>query len=161
MALGLALLPGSAFAQQEQHVSFKASAENSKYTQHLEIDVGDVPNHIVRVYELHRTFPDNQPVINGIKLVELWSRGIADLTGGNGSATQYSTYVMENGDKFFDRKTGVVQNVSGMNTVTQVGFITSGTGKFAEMKGVTRASARFELKGFNEGQNDIDYSISK
>ena len=160
-ALGLALLPGGAFAQQEQHVSFKASAANSKYTQTLNLDVGDVPNHIVRAFELHRTFPDNQPVINGIKLAELWSRGITDLTDGNGSVTQYTTYVMENGDKFFDRKVGIVGSASGMNTVTQVGLITSGTGKFVEMKGITRASARFDLKGFNEGENDIDYSIGK
>jgi hypothetical protein len=41
---------GDAAAQEKLHVSFKVPAENNKYTQQLNINVGDAPNHIKRVY---------------------------------------------------------------------------------------------------------------
>jgi hypothetical protein len=59
-------LPGSdALAQQKQLVSYTAAAENTKYPQQLNIDVGDVPNHVVRIFEIHRAYPNNPPIING------------------------------------------------------------------------------------------------
>src|ERR1700674_3504213 len=89
-------------------------------TQQLNIDVGDVLNHIVRINEIHRIYPNNAPVINGLKLVETWSRTIADYIDGNGSGTSYSVYLMENGDKFFDRTSLLVQNTSGKLTAANV-----------------------------------------
>ena len=68
LCLAVALPSGDALAQQKQQASFTASAENSKYTQQLNVDVGDVPNHMVRIFDLHRTYPNNAPVINGLKL---------------------------------------------------------------------------------------------
>jgi hypothetical protein len=162
LCLAVALPAGNAVAQQKQQASFKASAENSKFGQQLNIDVGDVPNHIVRIFEVHRTYPNDAPVINGLKLVEEWDRGIADLIGGNGSSTQHCVYVMENGDRFFARTVNVVQTTSGKLNATVVGHITGGTGKLAGMQGVVRASTNFDPKtGFNEGQTDIEYSIGK
>ena|ERR1700730_2347199 len=76
-----------AFAQQKQHISYKVSAENSKYTQQHVIDVGDVPGHQVRVYEIYRSFPNNAPVINGLKVKETWTRATSDYTDGNGTST--------------------------------------------------------------------------
>ena len=38
---------------------------NARYTQQHTIDVGDVPGHQVRVFEVRRTYPSNPPVING------------------------------------------------------------------------------------------------
>jgi hypothetical protein len=70
-------------------------------SEHIAAD--DLPNHIVRVYEARRTFPNDAPVINGLKLVEEWDRGAAELTDCNGTGTQITEHVMENGDKFFDR----------------------------------------------------------
>ena len=70
LSLAVALPPSNVIAQQKQQVSFKAPAENSKYGIQQNIDVGDVPNRIVRIFEVHRTFPNNAPVINGIKLAE-------------------------------------------------------------------------------------------
>src|SRR5262249_30536163 len=158
--LGLADATTRAVAQQKQQVSFKTPAENSKYTQQVNVDVGDVPNHIVRVFDLHRTYPNNPPVINGLKLVEEWDRGIADLTDGNGNATLYAVYMMENGDKFFARTVNVVQTSAGKLTATQVGSITGGTGKFATMQGIVRALTNFDPKsGFNENQITIEYTI--
>jgi hypothetical protein len=116
-----------------------------------------VPNHIVRVFEIHYTYPNNAPVINGLKLVEGWARGIADYIDGNGPDPLYLVYVMENGDKFFARTDGVVQSSSGKRTATQVGYITGGTGKFATIQGIVRSVAIINPQaGFNESQTDIE-----
>ena len=70
-ALGLALLPGNTFAQEKQHVSFSTPAENTKNTEKTQnLEIGDVPNHVLRVFEIRRTYPNNAPVINGAKIVE-------------------------------------------------------------------------------------------
>jgi len=162
LCLAVALAAGNAVAQQKQQVSFKATAENSKFTQQLNIDIGDVPNHIVRVYEIHRTFANNAPVISGLKLVEEWDRGIAELIDGNGSSTQNTEYVMENGDRFCARSTNLLQATAGKVAGRQLGYVTGGTGKFAAIQGIVRASFNIDFKtGFNETQTDIEYSIGK
>jgi len=162
--LSLATAPtmGPAIGQEKQHVSFKSPAETSKYTQQVNIDVGDVPNHIVRAWEVHRTYPNAPPTFNGIKLVEEWERGIGDRIDGNGDGRFYHVYVMENGDKFFTRTTNTVQSTPGKLNVLIVGYITGGTGRFFGMQGNVRGSASLDLKtGFNESQTDIDYSMGK
>ena len=76
VALGclvVAVPTDNVLAQQKQQLSFKTSAENTKYTQQHLIDVGDVPGHQVRVYELHCTFPNNAPVMNGVAIKEQWT----------------------------------------------------------------------------------------
>ena len=87
-------------AQQKQKVSYKVAAENTKYTQQLTIAVGDVPGHEIRISEIHRTFPTNAPMINGVRLKEIWSRNSTDWVDLNGGTNSYNVYVMENGDKF-------------------------------------------------------------
>jgi hypothetical protein len=162
LCLVVALPAGNAAAQQKQHISFKTPAENSKYVEQLNVDVGDAPNHILRIFEIHYAYPNNAPVINGLKLVEAWTRGTADYIDGNGPDPLYIVYVMENGDKFFARTDGVVQNASGKRTATQVGSITGGTGKFAAIHGIVRLVAIIDPQaGFNESQTDIEYSIGK
>jgi hypothetical protein len=54
--LSAALPTNSAVAQQKQHVSYKVTAENSKYTQQQFLDVGDIPGHQVRSLEIYRDF---------------------------------------------------------------------------------------------------------
>jgi hypothetical protein len=162
LAMAVTIPASDAVAQQKQQVSFKAPAENSKYTQQLNVDAGDMPDHIVRIYETHRTYPNNAPVINGLKLVEEWDRGTADFVAGNGGGPQYIVYLMENGDKVFARTTNVVQTNAGKLTATGAGYITGGTGKVAAIHGIVRTSTNFDPKsGFNEGQTDIEYSIGK
>jgi len=70
-----AALPVNDVIAQERLV-FKVSAENTKYIQQHTIDVGDVPGHQVRIFEIHRTYPSNAPVISGTKIIESWTRGI-------------------------------------------------------------------------------------
>ena len=78
VSLAIVTQIGNAVAQEKQQVSFKAPAKDSKYEHQLNIDLGDVPNHIVRIFQIRSAFPDNAPVINGIKLIEARERGTAD-----------------------------------------------------------------------------------
>jgi hypothetical protein len=153
---------GIAAAQEKQRVSFKTGLEETKYTQQLFIDAGDVPGHQIRVFELHYTFPSNPPVIiNGMKLTEAWGRGTTDYTDGNGPGIAYFVYVLENGEKFFARLNLIAQR-SCKSTGTNVGTLTGGTGKFSGIRGVVRQLVTFDPKaGFNEAQWDIEYSIEK
>jgi hypothetical protein len=155
-------IASQAVAQQKQQASFKVSAENVKFTQQLNIEVKDVPNHIVGTYEVHTTFPGSDaPVINGLKIVEQFSGGTRDRLDGNGSDNGYAVYVMENGDKFFARYIGQVQNNSGKFTDTAFGPITGGTGKLLGIQGTVKAVANFSFSGFNDFQTVIEYSIGK
>ena len=159
----IAFPTGNAFAQQKQHVSYKSPAESAKYTQQTIIDVGDVPGHQVRLFEIHRTYPANQPMVDGIKLVEHWTRGSSDYIDNNGSSVTYGIYVFENGDKFFTRSSLVAQSPApGKLTNMVVGTITGGTGKLAAIQGMVRSTGSAEPKaGVNETQTDIDYWFNK
>jgi hypothetical protein len=161
--VGALFISPQALAQQKQQVSFTNLAENSKYTQQQNIDVRDVPNHIVRIYELHRTFPNsNAPLINGLRIGEEWDTGTGDRVDGNGSDIGYSVFVMENGDKVFARYNGHVQTNSGKSTETLSGTITGGTGKLLGIQGTVRTVVNFDpAAGFNENQVNIEYSIGK
>lgn len=152
-----------AVAQQKQKVSYKVPAANAKYTQQHAIDVGDVPGHQVRVFELHRTFPTDAPVINGVKLKEAWSRSTSDYIESNGASIGYTVYVLEDGDRFFAKTTTLGQaDATGKRTSITVGHITGGTGKLAGIQGMTRASGSADLKaGTNETQAEIEYWFGK
>jgi hypothetical protein len=163
--IGLAfVLPmNSSLAQEKQRVAFKASAANTKYTQQHAIEVGDSPGHQIRIFEIHRTYPDNPPVINGTKLVESWSRAFSDYMDANGVNPGYNIYVLENGDKFFSRYTCVATN-NGEGTLNTActAQITGGTGKLANMRGVLRSTNVSNPKaGFNENQTEIEYYLEK
>src|SRR6516225_9416083 len=126
LLLAGALSAGDAVAQEKQHISYKTSAQNTE-VHATNVDVGDVPNHIVRVFDVHRTH-QNGPTINGVKLVEEFARGMTDVTDNNGTSVGYGVYVMENGDRFFARFTQVNKNNSGKIDASGVGPITGGTG---------------------------------
>ncbi len=161
--MAVALPTGNALAQQKQHVSYKVTAENSKYTQQQFLDVGDSVGHQVRSFEIYRSFPTNPPVLNGMKMKEQWTRGVSDYVDNNGTATTYGVYVLENGDKFFTRGTVLAHSAgSGKFTNVTVGYITGGTGKLAGIQGIVRTSGSAEPKaGVNETQTDIEYWIDK
>jgi hypothetical protein len=163
LCFAAAFSAGKGFAQEKQQVSFKVPAEISKYVVSQNVEVKDLPNHIVRIYELHRTFPNaSAPIINGLKIVEEWDSGTGDRIDGNGSDNGYSVYVMENGDKLFTRCEGHVAGIAGKGTDTLSGRITGGTGKLLGIQGTLRTVANFDLAaGSNETQTTIEYSIGK
>jgi len=163
LALGVALPASDALSQQKQQVSFKTPAANTKYTQQTTVDVGDLPGHQVRVFELHRTYPSDAPVINGLKMTEMWTRGVTDLIDGTGSSVNYSVYMLENGNKFFSRTALVAQSLgSGKFTTTSAGTITGGTGKLGGIQGTIRTTGTAQpTAGVNENQTDIEYWLAK
>jgi hypothetical protein len=162
LPLAVALSASNALAQEKQHVSYKVSPANSKYIVSQNVDVGDVPNHIVRVFEVLRTFPVNAPVIGGVKLVQQAERGTGDLIDGNGTGNEYDVFTMDNGDKLFARGTNVVQTAAGKLSATGIRSITGGTGKFATAHGLVRFAANFDPQsGFTESQIEIEYALGQ
>jgi hypothetical protein len=162
LCLAVALPGSNVLAQQKQHVSFKIPAENSKYIVSQNVDVGDVPNHIVRLYDTHITLPNNASAVNGLKLVEIWARGTGEIADGNGSTSGYFVLLVENGDKFFARTASVVQSASGKITATTVGHITGGTGRLAEIRGVVRQIINIDPRpggAPGDAEYEIEYSI--
>jgi hypothetical protein len=91
ITVALVCLALPAFAQQaKQQVSFKLPSENIKFTVSQNVDIGDVPNHFVRLFETHGVVPDNALSINGLKIVETISRGVGDVIDGHGgSSSEY------------------------------------------------------------------------
>jgi hypothetical protein len=160
-----AVLPaGDAAAQRKQQVVFKVDPANSKYTQQYAINVGDVPGHQVRLFEVRRSFPSNPPVINGMRIVESWTRGVSDYIDNNGPAVVYHVYVAENGDKFFVQSSTVATQVPGTSkfTGTTVGPITGGTGNFTGIQGLLRLSISADpASGANETEIEIEYWFAR
>src|SRR5437016_5373628 len=68
LGFAMAIAPSEVGAQQKQRVSFKVDAANASFPQQHVIEIGDIPGHKLRVYELKRVFPNNAPMINGVKL---------------------------------------------------------------------------------------------
>jgi hypothetical protein len=155
-----------AFAQQaKQQVSFKIPNENIKYTISQNVDIGDIPDHFVRLFETHTTIPNNAASINGLKIVEIISRGVGDMTDGHGgSVSSYLVFVAENGDKLFSRNNVTVQRGSGKLTTAWSGWITGGTGKLSNVQGTTSLFANFDPSpggAVTNTQIDIEYSVGK
>jgi hypothetical protein len=163
VTLAIALPTGNAAAQETQHVSFSTPAENTKYTEKTEtLDLGDVPNHVLRVFEIHRTYTNNAPSINGTKLAESWTRGVGERIDGTGTNLQYVVFVMENGDKVFARMDGFATNDSGKIGLIISGLITGGTGRLATIRGLVREVVNFDPKtNLNENRVNIEYSVAK
>ena len=161
--IAVALPAGEALAQQKQKVTYKVAAGDTKYTQRNTLDAGDEAGHVLSIFEIHRSFPTDAPVINGLKLKETWARGYADYVDSNGASVNYTTYVLENGDKFFAKSTTMGQaDTGGKRTTISVGQILGGTGKLAGMKGMTRAKGTSDGKaGYNEQQAEIEYWFAK
>jgi hypothetical protein len=165
LCLVVALPESNASAQQREQVSFTIPNENSKYTVSQSVDVGDTPTHVVRVFEVHNTVPNNAASINGLKLIEVFVRGTSDLTNGQGGGPGYMVFVVENGDKLFSRNAWVAQrDGSGKLTATWGGAITGGTGKLANTQGTTRLVTNFDPSPgglVSNSQFDVEYSIGK
>lgn len=143
-----------------QQVVFEVDAANSKYTKQHVIDVDDVPGHQLRLFEVHRTFPKNPPVINGMNIVESWIRGVSDSINNTGAAVIYQMYIAENEDKFFVQSSTVEVQAKpdGKLTTTTVGPITGGTGKLSGIRGLLRLVVTADFKtGTNEAQVELEY----
>jgi hypothetical protein len=115
-------------------MSWEVPSANAKYTGQHAFDVGDVPGHQVRIFEVRRTFPDEQSNCEGLKQVEQWLRGYSDYVDRNGPSWGYSVTLLENGDKIFAEFSSAVQTVvspdgSKKTEATTVHKWIGGTGK--------------------------------
>jgi hypothetical protein len=145
------LSSGHAGAQEKHRYFFKTPEGVAKYTQQHVIDVGDLPGHQVRVFELHTKYAGDAPAYDGVKVAEIWTRGMSDYTNGSGHAQQYSVNVLENGDKIFTRgevliSTAIAADGSRTSKVTNIVTLTGGTGKYKGIRGTLRASALTDFK---------------
>ena len=168
---GLALAAFSmsnASAEEKCKVSRVVPAANSTYTQQHVLDVGDVPGHQVRVFELHRTYPaDTKPNCEGFKPTESWVRGVSDFIDRNGRVSGYEVIVLDNGDKIFVDWSGVSQTLvgpDGSKTTTYYGVsrYTGGTGRYQGIRGVQRESVVADIdKKTNEVRSEGEYWFEK
>lgn len=168
LPIGLAVLIIPDVAAQERcKMTWEVPAADSKYTQQLAIDVGDVPGHQVRVLELRRVFPNDKPNCEGLKRVEEWTRGYSDYIDRNGRAWGYEVVALENGDKIYGEWTGTSQTVVGADGSKKTTFEgtstwTGGTGKYQGVRGIEWSHAVFDPgKGLNQGKFEAEYWFEK
>ena len=166
VAVGLAAsLP--AFAQQKHKFSYERSADTSEFTQQLRIDVGDVPGHQIRVYELRAVYPDDSVKFLDVPVKEEYNRAFSDYTNTNGRHFGYCLYVLKNGDQIHCRIDGIVQatvNADGSKSTTFSGVttLTGGTGKFRDIRGTLRYNGFYDPVANRSGANvEGEYWIEK
>jgi hypothetical protein len=170
MSAGVALSMGlgaEAAAQERCKMTLDTPGANSEYTEQHVMDVGDVAGHQIRIFELHRTFPDDNENCEGIKRVEQWTHGYSDYVDRNGRAWGYSVIELDNGDKIFAQWSGTSHTVIGedgskKSSYTGVTNWIGGTGKYQNVRGISRESVAFDPeKNFNESHAEVEYWFDK
>jgi hypothetical protein len=158
----------AALAQEKHHVSFNVPEQNAKYNISQNADVGDVPGHIVRLFDTDNVLSPGAATVNGVELTHAYVRGVGELVNGTSvNATGFLVFAAANGDKFYSRNAIIVQNIGGKQLITWNGVITGGTGRFAGIEGTTHFSNTGVLvtapAGSSAGspQFDIEYPITK
>ena len=156
----------SAWAQEKQKYLFKTPAGVSQYVQQHAIDVGDVPGHQVRVYEVHSTYANEAPVYNGVKVKESWNRSVSDYTDGSGRSFGYGVTALENGDKIFSRtelttQTSVAADGSKTTRSYSVVTLTGGTGAFRGIHGTLRGITDTDFKNLAGAVTEGEYWIER
>src|SRR5438128_8318949 len=110
---GLALLvPDQSLAQERHKISWSVRPENTKTTFQHTLEIPDVPSHVIRMFEVRRTWPENPPSVEGVKVVEELARATADNVAGNGRSVGYSSWRYENGDMSFAEWQNINQAVT-------------------------------------------------
>jgi hypothetical protein len=160
------VLSTNALAQQKYKIEEKAEWSTSKYVQQLAIDVGDMPGHKVRVYEIHWIYNDqSQLAISGVKVKENWSRGYSDYTNGKGRSWGYTVWELADGNKIYMDFSGTTMaepTVTGSikGSYHGVSRITGGTGKFSRIRGMTTEADDFDndpKTGYNKAESQGEY----
>ena len=94
----------------QQKFPLKQSDTEGGYVEERTIDVGDAPGHQVRIYQLKYKYPKKDLMFLGVAVKESFTSGISDYTNGSGQFTNYSVYVLEDGNKIFSRGGGSTQS---------------------------------------------------
>jgi hypothetical protein len=140
LVCGLFVAASAGWAQQKHTVSYSKSARDSQYTQEHTIDVGDVPGHKVRIFEIHWNYAKGELAFDGVNVKESWVRGSSDYTNTSGPAMNYIIYVLEDGNKVFSRNAVVAQTAEGEGGTKTARYFAvetlyGGTGKFSHIRG--------------------------
>jgi hypothetical protein len=163
----IGIAASAASAQEKHKYSFSAPPGTSVYTQQHAIDVGDVPGHQVRIFEIRAKYTNDAPVYAGVKVVEGWTRASSDHTNGSGRTSGYGISILENGDKIFSRFDTLVQTVvdpdgSRKSALTTVTTLTGGTGKFTTIRGTLRGAGSTDFKtGLSGLKTEGEYWFEK
>jgi len=158
-AAALALAATSALAQEKFKYSFQNPPEIvSKYREAHNIEVGDVPGHVLRLSALQTLYPNPgpAPMYAGVRVKASDTVLKSDLQDGNGAASGYVVTSMESGDKVYIETAVMVQTAPGelgksTTRVTQTYVIIGGTGKFKNMRGVLRSSSMTDFSTATRG----------
>lgn len=152
-----------ASAQGRCRWSWQSSAADSRYTRQFGMDVGDIPGHQVRIYEIQRAFPDVRPNCERLKWIEEWNHGFSDYIDLNGRAWGYEVRTLENGDRIYVEYSGtsrtmVAPDGSKKSSFEGFGRWTGGTGKYQAVRGIEWIHIVFDPeKGVNEQSSDAEY----
>jgi hypothetical protein len=159
----LAVAATAANAQEKFPLSYRATAAETRYVQQHAVEVGDVPGHQVRIYEIARTFKGSPPTFRGIAAPSDFTRGFSDYTDVNGRAWGYGGFLLENGDRVFTRYEGVSSSTvkpdgSRQSTNQTVIVITGGTGAFGGIRGILKSGSVFDpATGMNATEAKGEY----
>lgn len=157
-ALALIVSHG-ALAQSKQTVAYSLPHGSSRFLQEHVIEVGDVPGHKLRIFESRVDYQNVDLSFGGVKVKESFTRGASDYINGNGAASNYAVYVLEDGSRIFAKESGVGQvtaNADGTVALKYavVATFTGGTGKFRGIKGTLRGNV-VRLPGENTIKADV------
>jgi hypothetical protein len=140
-AAALLLFGAAQAAEPERHaLAYSLDPAATRYVRQYRVEVGDVPRHELRVFDLTRRFTRAAPAIDGVRVSESQERGVADLVDQDGSESAYVIYLLEDGNRVFGRYSGTVQTrrwPDGSRHYDVRGTIelTGGTGRFEAIRG--------------------------
>ncbi|NNG05667.1 MAG: hypothetical protein HKM95_16415 [Inquilinus sp.] len=160
--MALAAAP-QASAQDVCKRTIDLNAANSEYAEQHVLDVGDVAGHQIRIFEIHRTYPEVEANCEGLKQTETRSHGYSDYIDRSGRAWGYNVDTLENGDKIYSQFSGTshtVINPDGVRKSTYIGTATytGGTGIYQGIRGTSRATIIFDPEAnLNVGKLDLEY----
>lgn len=134
-----------ACAQNVQKIAYVLPQGSAKFLQEQVIDVGDVPGHKLRVFESKVDYQNVNATFGGVRVKESYTRGASDYVNGNGTASSYAVYVLEDGNRLFTKESAVgqlSQNAEGapIFRYTVVATFTGGTGRFQGIRGTLRGN---------------------
>ena len=129
-------------------LSYDAAAAATATVKRYEVEVGDLPRHVLRLLDTRRVFARRPPVFDGVRATEMHERGTADLVDQSGSEFAYVTYLLEDGNRVFGRYTGTVRSArwpdgSWHHDIRGRIELTGGTGRFEALRG--RVEVRYAL----------------
>jgi len=151
-------------ALERNKVTYAVRGQDTEYTAQHIIDVGDMPGHQIRIAEVRRTFPPDNPLeFDGVRVVEQYNRFISDFVNWSGHHWGYFVATMENGDKIYGKGDGtnhsaVLPDGSIKGTYSGVFTYTGGTGRFRGMRGIGKyTGVYYPATGVNEATWEIEY----